>query len=557
MGQSSFCDQMTAVASKIRGHGPVVRPISQVNLELRGDDLDEVFHRARAVALKWMESRAGRALPEAAWQGKSFDLEEVGAQHTSALSLEDGSYWTARNDDADKAIPQRNWTTEIALGRTDACVLFGCRLNCVTHGRDAPVFSSVPGLVRAITDGVCAYLDGRIVTPEPWSIESYDDVDRLIALLVNRERRGDVIVISAVQGDNNNAEVLPIDAARLSRDLRGAAHIAVIGPSASYRLTDEVGREFSIFDGGVRTFRAGLNFDADQPFDHPVATRRRIEEMENQRQGSVIRMLRESALRRTVTGADLEAELPSFAQARQMVSRARRIQAQESGDTSDAELLELALEDNTNLEREKEDIKAEFKGRLEQANQERKQAEAELGEVKAQLRVAQHRIEALEFALENREFSPEPDMPTSLEELPDWAEKNLSGSIVIHNRALRAAKKSAYENPPFVYQTLLALKRYYVPMRRNGGSEAKQAFDKAMAELGLEDTPSFAGSRAGEQGDEYFVDYGARKRVLDQHIKGSNSRDEQRGFRIYYFWDEETEQMVIGWLPSHLRTRAT
>jgi hypothetical protein len=57
-----------------------------------------------------------------------------------------------------------------------------------------------------------------------------------------------------------------------------------------------------------------------------------------------------------------------------------------------------------------------------------------------------------------------------------WAEADLSGSIVLHNRAIRAAKKSPFEDVPLVYNTLLALKRYYVPMRRNGDAEAKKAF---------------------------------------------------------------------------------
>jgi hypothetical protein len=78
-----------------------------------------------------------------------------------------------------------------------------------------------------------------------------------------------------------------------------------------------------------------------------------------------------------------------------------------------------------------------------------------------------------------------------------------------------------------------------------------------MRELGLENTPSFAGPGAGEQGDGYFIDYGRQRRALGHHIKGSNSRDERYGFRIYYFWDDDSKQMIIGWLPSHLRTRAS
>lgn len=80
---------------------------------------------------------------------------------------------------------------------------------------------------------------------------------------------------------------------------------------------------------------------------------------------------------------------------------------------------------------------------------------------------------------------------------------------------------------------------------------------RALAELGLEESASFSRSRAGEQGDEYFVRFGERRRELDRHLKGSNARDERRRFRLYFFWDEDSQQVVVGWFPSHLSTRLT
>ena len=132
-----------------------------------------------------------------------------------------------------------------------------------------------------------------------------------------------------------------------------------------------------------------------------------------------------------------------------------------------------------------------------------------------------------------------------------------AGSVVLHNRAIRAAKKSAFEDVSLVYTTLLLLRDLYVPMRREGGLEKKRGYESALAALGLEESASFAGSRAREQGEAYFVEYGGRRRELDRHLKGSNSREERFGFRLYFFWDEETDQVIVGWLPSHLPNRAT
>ena len=47
------------------------------------------------------------------------------------------------------------------------------------------------------------------------------------------------------------------------------------------------------------------------------------------------------------------------------------------------------------------------------------------------------------------------------------------------------------------------------------------------------------------------------KRELDRHLKKGNSRNSRHCFRLYFFWDDEDEQVVVGWLTSHLDTRQT
>ena len=50
---------------------------------------------------------------------------------------------------------------------------------------------------------------------------------------------------------------------------------------------------------------------------------------------------------------------------------------------------------------------------------------------------------------------------------------------------------------------------------------------------------------------------GGRPRVLDWHLKRGESRERTRCFRLYYFWDDETQCAVVGWLPSHLDNSLT
>lgn len=168
------------------------------------------------------------------------------------------------------------------------------------------------------------------------------------------------------------------------------------------------------------------------------------------------------------------------------------------------------------------------------------------------------RIRTLEDQVKgNAGAAIERPLPGNLEDLKDWADKHLAGSVVLANRALRGAKKSDYEEPALVYRALLLLRDHYVPMRRDGGDELAKAYAEALASHGLEEAGSITATRRGEQGDEYIVQHNGTKRELDRHLKKGNSRNSRHCFRLYFFWDDEDEQVVVGWLTSHLDTRQT
>jgi len=76
----------------------------------------------------------------------------------------------------------------------------------------------------------------------------------------------------------------------------------------------------------------------------------------------------------------------------------------------------------------------------------------------------------------------------------------------------------------------------YVPMRRNGGTEHKEAFKQKLSQLGLEDARCFTQkNRTRNFGSSYFVDYMGSRRELYWPLKGSKSRNLRFGFRSYYF----------------------
>ena len=189
------------------------------------------------------------------------------------------------------------------------------------------------------------------------------------------------------------------------------------------------------------------------------------------------------------------------------------------------------------------------------ADGERQQAISELRQIKASYMALQARLDSL--LLDNSTDARVPT-PDTLDEVEGWAQTYLSGQVELHPRAIKAARNSGFRDVPLVYKTLLLMRDIYVPMRRTGGKEHKNAFEHGLAELGLENGPCFTqNNKAKKYGDVYFVPYHGSRRELDMHLKGKSNRDKRFGFRLYYFWDAETQRVVVGHLPGHLKTDAT
>lgn len=532
-----------------------VRSVSQILLTFESDDPEKMFREIQKEALQWLAKRAGRLLPKHAWTGDSFELLEAGAQPVSVIALDDPKYWCFRISDADRSVPRRSWVTESGILLDGNKALFGCRLQCVALGESPEFDATIPGIVMQVVSNHPAYLDGRRVSQKAWAIHSDDGVDSLVDLLENRVRTRPVIVVALGDDDGNDGYGI-VNADEIARLTLGAAHVVTLTTDAAYALTDRVGKEFSVFRQAVRTYRPGFDSFEDSPTDHPVALPRNISEWPEGGGKGFQRFLIERALRDTVIGVDIYRALPSFAEIHAKSLSQKRARASQAG-ASERELLAIALEENDSLRRKLEDDKETYDGLLSSAEEDRRLVEAERDGARNEIRSLSARIMHLESALNESGRHEEVPIPESFEKLDEWCRSYLSGSVHVVPRALRMATKSEFEKPDLAYRTLLILRDNFIPMKREGGLEKKGAYERALAELGLEDSPSFAGSRAGEQGDEYKVNYNGRPRYLDRHIKGSNSRDERYGFRLYFFWDDDTRQVVVGSFPTHLATRAS
>ena len=550
---TAMSEALAPILPMARSRRAAVEPVSQIHLSLHASEIPGAFEIARGEILKFAERRAGGALPREALEGNALSTDDIGARRIEGIAIDSPRYWTLRFDDDDRAVASRSWVIETALAAQDedGPVLFGLRLQCIARGENPEYDRSIPTFARDVISACDARMDGRRVTLSPWIIDTEEEVDELVDLLRSESRAGDVVVLSLPEHSNDLSDEL-ISSDRLARELAGAAHVVVISGQAAFQLSDRVGREFSVFNQAVRTYRPGFDPDTEAPFAHPLGLADRIRNWDGG-PDAYRRFISSEVLRRTVEGPDALKRLPSFAEAKRTAAELRRRNAQQSGSSND-ELLALAEDEIAQLKSDLASQGQESGELLEVAEAEREAAEAEVLRLQGTLYHLQQRLQSLESA--GGEATDVP-IPNDLDELEQWAATHLAGTVELHNRALRGAKDSEYEDVSVIYQALLLLRDYYVPMRRHGGAELRQAFDQRCQELGIEEQQSFAGNRAGEQGDTYFIRMGQRRVELDRHLKKGNSREPRYCFRLYFFWDDTTSQVVVGWLPSHLSTRAS
>lgn len=547
-------EQRAPIAAKLREGLSVVRPVSQVTLRLRAVKGHDRFTESIKHILRWMNRRAGRSLPDAAWQGQSFELTDIGAQRTAAIALPEHQFWAARLDDADKTVPLRTWVTEIGVCMdTNGDTLFGARLICVIRGTDGPFQRTVPGFVRAIMSDGPAEVDDVPLTRDVPLISTAAEVDQLVALLESPNRQADVLVFALPDGSSN-----PSDAAASANSVHdttlGAAHVYVLTGPASFLLTDRVGRELSVFRKAVRTYRPGFRAWVDEPSRHPLALPDRVASWAKRAPGEFEKWLVNQSLGNSAHAPGREERLPSFNTVRQLAAQLERERRRKAGGT-DAELIQLFEHDNEQLRRDLQEQKEQYDGLLLTADAEREAAIQEANAAKAQALERLHRIRQLEKKFADSAAQQATPIPDTLENFETWCKEHLAGSVEIANRAYQGIRKSEFHDPQFIYRALLLLRDHYVPMRIEGTQERRRSYEEALHALQLEDSATGEGVKFAA--DLYSVQYGGTRRPLDRHLKGSDSRDRRYGFRLYFFWHDEGQVVVVGWLPSHLDNRAS
>lgn len=534
--------QMAEALAALRGRLPAVvreREILRVTATLLHADPKTAMHLARREVLAWAQKRCGGQLPKAAWDGHSFDFL-AGGRTTLGVRLQEESsdLWALRGDDPDKNIAGRTWTTEVVTGRgADGAARLSLRLLVSTNEDQLRIDPHVPGLLQQIAKNCGLRVGDYDVVPGSFYVRSPADFDHFMVMLESSERRLPVFVAS---GDERTADPDSplIDVDHLARATMGLAHVVVLPAAATYNLSDAVGNARSVFYGAVRIYMPGFDTAAD-PYQHRLILADTVRRDPDATLRSLQAFAATESLRRTRLGHDVVL----FAAVRSVALRAEQ-EARASAGASDADQLAAMKKSLEALTAERDQARALVDENFEFAQHEEERAKA----AEARLRGALARIEQLKAALTTRGQDPDAGitLPETWDRFADWCDEALVGRLVLAPAARSGIRKAFFADVSAAARCLLWLAGTCRDRRMNGGG----SLSNISIEQGFENAP------CGE--DAFRFDFHGYRLEADWHIKnGGNTRDPVRCLRIYYAWDENSQQVIVAEMPAHRRTGAT
>jgi len=505
-----------------------------------GSEPSVSYQAARKAILDWLrKSQQIHAIPDSAWKGEAFEIDSAEGRPVTAESLE--NFWGILYDNPDATVPGRIWRTEAILGLHGEAALVGLRLSVISREWGTPYFRSIPKVVRSLVvdPGLRDY--GYSVTDDPQSVSSESDVQDLVQLLESESRTRPVFVLS-----QNESGTFEIDPELLASRTAGIAHVMTLSKGASWKLSEELGQSLSVYGGAIRTYERGFDRYSARFRDHRLATaewiRRRFADPD-----SFVGLLTKHALDASVDLPDLEERLPSFSTFRRAVAEQRLADAK-AGDKSQTELLAL-------YEKEAQSLQSELNTAMQIAEEsEEKASQYKKGQEDLETVVygLKQRIGTLKMALSASGKDEDVVFPEALSEIDEWIPRYLGDGVHLLGRAIRGARKSIFEDTELVYRCLLLLGGAYRNTRL--GLSSQEELTTECAELGVEIAGT--GDRASlmQWRDQYEVPWRRERRFLDTHLKKGASHDPRLCLRIYFFWDDELEQVVVGYMTDHLQS---
>ncbi len=519
----------------------------------------------RDIVLEWLRTSLQEDLPRKALRHRGFSLR-AGTTVCRGVRVRDGDsdQWGVMIERS--PAPDREVATEVVVsGRPDRPVVIDVRVvdRSVVPGEVEREYPA--DLFAALAARIPLRQGGRRLAHEPVTVESEQTMRGFLALLLESDRKTPFAVLTLPSEEANRAAVTGY-AHTLARAVTGLAVVWVLPPAMTFRLTESVTRQLSVFNGAWRLYLPGFSTDSSRT-DHPLILWDRMNE-----EGGVARaterFLRVSAEASQRAGGGDQA--PSYAD---LEREAARIAARRGGLMSFLRRSIWRGPNRVAVVREPAPApspaaapappvapapahspQSPGPSRRLRAARETASARARRYErVKKRVATAEkERDEALKRAEQLaglvRVLGGDPDagvpFPTTWTEFAAWCDESLSGRLTLTGAARRELDGARFADVDLAARCLNWLANEYRTGRLNGGNADLRGRIEGID--GAFNVP------CGSDSFEHVWD--GRRHTVSWHIKrGANTRDPRRCLRIYYFWDEQARQVVVASMPGHRR----
>lgn len=518
---------------------------------------DQAFEHASDIIFEWARKKFSRIFRQMPFQKTSFadkrDGNEVGIIYRSEKGL-----FVFRCAHPDARIPGRMWITDVDLRKVNTEYFFAVRLSVTSLQsctEDVPF--SRPAFVGEIIDNI-GISDVIRLSSDPHQISTKEDVESFVELLANESRRMPIVLLTQChQVEDGAFDGYMFNASLLAKDLSGVAHVFCIEGDSNEYLTQTIGKTWSAFNGAVRTYYPNLSFEESDCFQHPLLTQQSIRlrnsiatDAPNFCMYQIEDYVKNYALTQRIQWE--EGKIDFYLSCYQ-----KQLSEERAASTQSRHQLIFSYEEQLKQLQKQSDenfaLADSYAKDLEACQEENSQQRKLISQLKAQ-------ITTLRFQLQNATGdSMKENVPDAgtYSEINDWISKYYPDRIYLHPRAIRSLKTAVYEDPKLVYKCLKLLATAYYDYQT--GVITYSAFSDMCKEVdpALDERGAITDTAAGMQGDTYYVQYHGKKRKLERHLAKGSNKDCRYCLRIYFFWDDQEQMVVVGDLPHHLDTSAT
>lgn len=424
-----------------------------------------------------------------------------------------------------------SFETAIDLVREGNHVTVSCTIAAGQSGRViAPlaVDARCPAVITTLVEAGAWCLGPTKLSVAPLTAKGADSGRMLAGVIRQGTRSLPIVVVSSRYGLLLHRD-LP---KRLARALCGLALVTVIDDDAAWSLTQELTKPYSCFNGAIRLYWPGFS-TSDNILDHPLWTAERILERAGDVESAVARVCGMLRKRLMATSVVSLAPPQSIAAIRRAADEERFAALRKQAD-DDADYKALA------------DSYAEDVRRLEA---ERDEGRSQLTELRQQL----YRLQtssAWADAPEDLE-STELGDPTSVAEAVDRARRLYAPSLVFGSDVTRGVSDLAEDAGPPAKVFAYLGKLSEMAMARRGGSLGTGML-LWLAENNVTasaESDTTLNNRAAMKSRTW--NDGSGPRAFNLHLKPNDGVQPDRCVRIYFDWNNATEQIVVGWIGRH------